>query len=102
LHPTVYAKMLGAKLSAAAEGGEKINVWLVNTGWTGGGYGLGSRMELTFTRAMIKAALNGDLDEVDYQEDPYFGLSIPRSCPINFVGARLALAPKREYFRGVR
>ncbi|WP_273447306.1 phosphoenolpyruvate carboxykinase (ATP) [Neolewinella agarilytica] len=81
LHPTVYAKMLGEKLASAAEGGEKINVWLVNTGWTGGGYGLGSRMELTFTRAMIKAALNGDLDEVEYQEDPYFGLSIPRTCP---------------------
>lgn len=81
LHPTVYATMLGEKLAAAAAEGNKINVWLVNTGWTGGGYGVGSRMELTFTRAMIKAALTGQLDEVDYRKDPYFGLAVPQQCP---------------------
>ena len=82
LHPTVYAKMLGKKIkkgNRTADG--KINVWLVNTGWTGGPYGQGSRIELSFTRAMVKAALRGDLDKVDYQEQAIFGLSIPRRCP---------------------
>ncbi|MEM7572428.1 MAG: phosphoenolpyruvate carboxykinase (ATP) [Bacteroidota bacterium] len=82
LHPTVYAKMLGDKMVAQAESGNgEINVWLINTGWTGGGYGVGSRMELTFTRAMIKAALNGALDKVGFQTESFFGLSIPTSCP---------------------
>ena len=62
-------------------GNGEINVWLVNTGWTGGGYGVGNRMELTFTRAMIKAALNGALDAVPFKTEPFFGLSIPTSCP---------------------
>ncbi|NJB84775.1 phosphoenolpyruvate carboxykinase (ATP) [Lewinella marina] len=81
LHPTHYADMLGNKLKQADEEGEPINVWLVNTGWTGGGYGEGSRIELAFTRAMIKAALTGALDDVDYVTDPVFGLSRPTSCP---------------------
>ena len=83
LHPTVYAEMLGEKIRAGHNhGGDgKINVWLVNTGWTGGPFGQGNRMELTYTRAMIKAALNGDLNKVDYQTHPVFGLQIPRSCP---------------------
>ncbi|PHI19297.1 phosphoenolpyruvate carboxykinase (ATP) [Lewinellaceae bacterium SD302] len=82
LHPARYAQMLGDKMeqSAKGENGE-INVWLVNTGWTGGEYGTGSRIELSFTRAMIKAALNGDLNKVDYFEDPFFGLQVPTSCP---------------------
>lgn len=81
LHPTKYATMLGRKLEEAADEGQPINVWLVNTGWTGGGYGVGSRMELTFTRAMIKAALNGELDKVPYAQDGHFGLSVPQKCP---------------------
>ncbi len=81
LHPTKYADMLGKKLQQAEADGNPINVWLVNTGWTGGAYGTGSRMELTFTRAMIKAALTGALDTVTFQEEPFFGLSIPKSCP---------------------
>ncbi|MEL6140650.1 MAG: phosphoenolpyruvate carboxykinase (ATP) [Bacteroidota bacterium] len=82
LHPATYAKMLGDKMEAS-EAGENgaINVWLVNTGWTGGPYGTGSRIELAFTRAMIKAALNGELNKVDYYEDPFFGLATPRKCP---------------------
>merc|ERR1712127_1066790 len=60
LHPTKYAEMLGEKVKRGSRRGEgKINVWLINTGWTGGGYGQGSRMELSYTRAMIKAALTG-------------------------------------------
>lgn len=82
LKPTVYADLLGEKILAGQERLQKtINVWLVNTGWTGGPFGKGNRMELTFTRAMIKAALNGVLDDVEYQTEPFFGLEVPKSCP---------------------
>jgi phosphoenolpyruvate carboxykinase (ATP) len=76
LHPATYAEMLIAKMKAAG-----VNVWLINTGWTGGPYGTGSRMKLKYTRAMITAALNGDLDSVAYKHDPFFGLAVPQSCP---------------------
>ena len=81
LHPTVYADMLGEKLAGAAEDGSPINVWLINTGWTGGPYGTGSRIELSYTRAMIKAAFEGALDNVPYRTDSFFGLSSPTKCP---------------------
>ena len=82
LHPTVYANLLGDKLRSGSNiGTKKINVWLVNTGWTGGSYGEGARIELSFTRAMVKAALNGELDEVEYQTHPIFNLSMPKKCP---------------------
>jgi len=58
-----------------------VNVWLINTGWTGGPYGVGKRMKLKFTRAMITAAMNGELDNVAYETHPIFGLSMPTSCP---------------------
>lgn len=77
LHPAKYAKMLGDKLKA----NPNINVWLVNTGWTGGPYGVGSRMKLPYTRAMITAALNGDLNSVNYETHPVFGYQMPLSCP---------------------
>ncbi|MFN4083685.1 MAG: phosphoenolpyruvate carboxykinase (ATP) [Bacteroidia bacterium] len=77
LHPGKYAKMLGEKLKANPH----INVWLVNTGWTGGPYGVGSRMKLAYTRAMITAALNGDLNNVAYELHPVFGYQMPKSCP---------------------
>ncbi len=76
LHPTKYAEMLGKKITA-----HKVNVWLINTGWTGGPYGTGSRMKLPYTRAMITAALNGELEGVQYEADPIFGLNIPKSVP---------------------
>ena len=76
LHPTKYAEMLGQKMEAAG-----VNVWLVNTGWSGGPYGVGSRMKLKYTRAMITAALNGDLDNVDYVIHDVFGLAMPTDCP---------------------
>ncbi|MCB0839293.1 MAG: phosphoenolpyruvate carboxykinase (ATP) [Bacteroidetes bacterium] len=82
LHPIVYADLLGEKIRQGSHAGDgHINVWLINTGWTGGAYGDGSRVELSFTRAMIKAALNGALDHVEYQEHPVFGLHIPKTCP---------------------
>lgn len=76
LHPTKYAKLLGELLAK-----HKVNVWLINTGWSGGPYGVGSRMKLSYTRAMITAALEGKLDNVSYGTDPLFGFSIPNEVP---------------------
>jgi len=76
LHPAKYAEMLGKKMKE-----NKVNVWLVNTGWSGGAYGVGSRMKLSYTRAMITAALNGELDSVQYEAHPVFGLQMPTTCP---------------------
>lgn len=76
LHPTKYAELLGKKMKE-----NQVNVWLINTGWTGGPYGVGSRMKLAYTRAMITAALNGELNTVKFEEHPVFGLSMPLSCP---------------------
>ena len=76
LHPTQYAEMLGDKMQH-----HKTRVWLINTGWTGGVYGVGSRISLKYTRAMITAALTGELDQVEYHTHEIFGLSMPTSCP---------------------
>ncbi len=75
-HPNKYAQLLAQKIT---QHGAKA--WLVNTGWTGGPYGEGSRIKLRYTRAIIDAIHNGSLEGVEYQEDPHFGLSIPLSCP---------------------
>lgn len=75
LHPQQYAALLGEKLSKY-----KANVWLVNTGWTGGPYGIGNRIKLSYTRAMIWAALEGNLDDVEYNTMPLFNLAIPATC----------------------
>jgi phosphoenolpyruvate carboxykinase (ATP) len=77
LHPGKYAKMLGEKLKA----NPNVNVWLINTGWSGGAYGVGSRMKLPLTRAMITAALNGELNQVVFEAHPIFGYQMPVSCP---------------------
>jgi phosphoenolpyruvate carboxykinase (ATP) len=76
LHPGKYAMMLGEKMQE-----NNVNVWMVNTGWTGGPYGIGSRMKLKFTRAMITAALEGKLNSVPFKADPIFGVAIPEECP---------------------
>lgn len=76
LHPSKYAELLAKYIEQF-----EVNVWLLNTGWTGGKYGIGTRMELCFTRAMIKSALKGDLNKVEYEEHPLFGLSMPTTCP---------------------
>ncbi|TVP80555.1 MAG: phosphoenolpyruvate carboxykinase (ATP), partial [Gemmatimonadales bacterium] len=75
-HPGVYARMLGERLREHGS-----TVWLVNTGWTGGGHGTGSRVSLAHTRAMIRAALRGDLEDVATRTDPIFGLHVPESVP---------------------
>ncbi|TWR24134.1 phosphoenolpyruvate carboxykinase (ATP) [Mucilaginibacter achroorhodeus] len=76
LNPVKYAELLGNKIEQ-----QQVNVWLINTGWTGGPYGTGSRISLTYTRAMINAVLNGELDDVSYNTDPIFNLKIPAACP---------------------
>ena len=75
LHPTKYAEMLGEKMEK-----NNVNVWLINTGWSGGEYGVGSRIKLSYTRAMITAALTGKLDNVAYTTHEIFGLSMPNEC----------------------
>ncbi|HXT69441.1 MAG TPA: phosphoenolpyruvate carboxykinase [Vicinamibacterales bacterium] len=74
--PNVYAKLLGDRIAR-----HKSHVWLVNTGWTGGAFGVGKRMKIAHTRAMINAALSGALDNVAVERDPIFNLDVPVSCP---------------------
>jgi phosphoenolpyruvate carboxykinase (ATP) len=76
LHPAKYAEMLGELITK-----NEVNVWLVNTGWTGGAYGNGSRIKLSYTRAIITEALVGNLDAVEYETLPVFNLSMPKACP---------------------
>jgi len=76
LAPKVYADLLGEKIRE-----HSVRVWLVNTGWTGGPYGVGSRMKLAHTRAMLKAAFDGLLDDAEFVTEPVFGLNVPLSCP---------------------
>jgi phosphoenolpyruvate carboxykinase (ATP) len=76
LQPSRYARMLGEKIAR-----HNARVWLVNTGWTGGPYGVGQRMKIAYTRSIIRAALSGALDAVAFEKDPVFNLDIPVSCP---------------------
>ncbi len=95
LHPTAYGEMLSKKMKDA-----NVNVWLVNTGWTGGAYGTGNRMKLKYTRAMIEAALEGDLEEVAYTKHPIFGLEMPIECdnvPSEILNPRQTWADKDAY-----
>ncbi len=76
LTPTVYAELLGEKVRR-----HRSTSWLVNTGWTGGPFGTGSRIKIAHTRAMVRAALNGELADVPMKQDPVFGLHVPAACP---------------------
>ena len=76
LDPSVYAEMLGKKIEE-----HDSNVYLVNTGWAGGKYGVGSRMKLKYTRAMVTAALNGELEKSEFELDPIFNVMVPKTCP---------------------
>jgi phosphoenolpyruvate carboxykinase (ATP) len=76
LHPTVYADLLGKKISDHG-----VDTWLVNTGWTGGPFGVGERFKIAHSRAVVRAALNGDLENVEFRRDPVFGFDVPVSCP---------------------
>jgi phosphoenolpyruvate carboxykinase (ATP) len=75
-NPGVYARMLGEKLDK-----HRTTVYLVNTGWSGGPYGVGHRMDIKLTRAMVHAALSGELERVEYDEDRTFHVLVPRLCP---------------------
>jgi phosphoenolpyruvate carboxykinase (ATP) len=95
LHPGEYAAMLGAKMKK-----HEVKVWMINTGWSGGPYGIGSRMKLSYTRAMITAALNGSLDKVQYHAHPVFGMQIPESCsgvPADILDPRSTWADTAAY-----
>ena len=76
LRPSEYAKLLAEKIEA-----HNARCWLLNTGWTGGPYGVGERISIKYTRALLNAALEGRLDDVEYVQDPIFCISVPTSCP---------------------
>ena len=76
LHPSVYAQMLGERIEE-----HNANVYLINTGWSGGPYGVGKRMSLKYTRAMVTAALTGALEKGEFTLDPIFNVMIPKTCP---------------------
>ena len=95
LHPSKYATMLGAKIQQ-----HKTRVWLINTGWTGGSYGTGKRIPLAYTRAMIKAALNGKLDEVQTEKHAVLNFMIPIECdgvPTEILNPRETWTEKGQY-----
>ena len=75
-HPAFYAEILKKKILK-----HNVKCWLINTGWVGGPYGVGKRISIKYTRAMLNAALNGELDDVEFFSDPVFGFSVPRTCP---------------------
>ena len=94
-HPSVYANLLGEKIEKHG-----VNCWLVNTGWTDGAYGTGHRMPIAHTRALVNAALDGTLASVDFEKDPFFGLSIPTSCdgvPSDILNPRNTWEDKAGY-----
>lgn len=96
LHPTKYADLLGEKLEAHPD----VNVWLINTGWSGGAYGTGERMSLKHTRSMITAAMQGVLNDVEYEAHPVFGVLMPKSCPNvpeNILNPRNTWQDKDQY-----
>jgi phosphoenolpyruvate carboxykinase (ATP) len=76
LSPTTYANLLGRRIAE-----HRVHAWLVNTGWSGGPYGVGQRMPIVHTRALLRAALTGALAEVPTVADPHFGVAVPQSCP---------------------
>jgi phosphoenolpyruvate carboxykinase (ATP) len=75
-HPAYYAELLRRKIERYG-----VSCWLLNTGWVGGPYGIGKRISIGYTRSLLNAALDGHLDQVEYQTDPIFGFKVPRSCP---------------------
>lgn len=86
LHPSVYANMLGAKIAK-----HDVHCWLINTGWTGGAYGVGKRIEIAHTRAMIHAILSGELESVPTSQHPIFGFHVPeavRDVPVELLNPR--------------
>ena len=95
LNPTVYGELLRAKIAK-----HKVTCWLVNTGWSGGPYGVGSRMKIAYSRALVNAALDGTLGAGFFGKDPFFGLEIPQDCagvPREVLNPRNTWADKKKY-----
>jgi phosphoenolpyruvate carboxykinase (ATP) len=100
LHPGVYADLLGKKMAQ-----HDAACWLINTGWSGGPYGVGKRMKIGYTRAMIRAILEGELAAIETSPDPIFGLNVPVSCPdvpAEVLQPRNTWADKEAYDRQAR
>jgi len=96
-HPFVYADMLRAKMEATG-----ANCWLVNTGWTGGPFGIGKRISIRHTRALLNAALEGKLDKVKYRQDKLFGFDVPAECPdvpVEVLDPATSWGDKDDYWR---
>jgi phosphoenolpyruvate carboxykinase (ATP) len=95
LHPSIYAELLQEKIAK-----HNVDCWLVNTGWSGGGYGVGSRMEIAYSRALINAAISGTLKEGEFEKEPFFGLMIPKNCqgvPTEVLNPRNVWVDKAAY-----
>jgi len=100
LRPAVYAELLGEKMARHG-----VSVYLVNTGWSGGPYGVGKRISLPFTRALVGAAVDGSLDKVAFRPEPAFGLMVPETCPgvpAEILLPRNTWADKDAYDRAAR
>lgn len=94
-HPSVYAELLGKKIQE-----HNVDCWLINTGWTGGAYGTGNRIQISYTRAMVKAVLNGTLQNAEFREDPIFGLMVPThvdGVPDEILNPRNTWSDPNEY-----
>ena len=99
-NPDVYARMLGEKMKRHGS-----QVYLINTGWSGGPYGIGARMDIDITRSIVHAALSGDLDDVEYDEDPLFHILVPRTCtdcPSDILNPRNTWADKDAFDQRAR
>jgi phosphoenolpyruvate carboxykinase (ATP) len=96
-YPYEYAKMLKSKIMKYG-----VNCWLVNTGWTGGPFGVGKRISIRYTRRLLNAALDGDLLKVEYQKDPVFGFDVPKTCegvPSNVLDPANTWPSRDDYYR---
>ncbi len=96
-HPYKYAELLKRKIERYG-----VTCWLVNTGWVGGSYGVGKRISIRYTRALLNAALNGNLADVKYKTDPIFGFEVPATCPNvpdEVLNPSLSWGDKKEYDR---
>jgi phosphoenolpyruvate carboxykinase (ATP) len=96
-HPSVYGNLLKERIARGS-----VDCWLVNTGWTGGNYGVGKRMPIKATRALLNAALDGSLNSVEFRKDPYFGFEVPVAVPgvdAAILDPRSTWADKDEFDR---
>jgi phosphoenolpyruvate carboxykinase (ATP) len=99
-HPYKYAELLKHKIERYG-----VKCWLVNTGWVGGSFGVGKRISIKYTRAILNAALNGKLNSVEYKQDPIFGFEVPAACPDvpdEVLDPSSSWGDKKEYDRRYR